>query len=357
MKNRNTNLELLRILSIFMIIVSHYSIHNSILASSLDIGFNRFLLEIVTLGDIGSILFVLISGYCLINSVNIKLRKILKILLQVLFYSLAIYLLFLFFGNEDFSLKFLVKSILPISFKQYWFATAYIILYIFHPYINKLLNSFNKKEHFIFIIINLIIFSLLHMITTNDYYGNELVQFTIFYSIGAYFSKYKTTFFSNNKLNYVILVSSVIISISSIVLFDFLGQNYSIFATNSRYFLNRTSIFSILIAISLFNIFINRKAFYNKYINIISNCVFGVYLISDNVYMRKFLWLNVFNNSNYLDSNYLIFHMFISTITVFIVCIFIELIRQLIIERVFEKCFFTKLDVFQEKMVDWYESK
>ena len=70
MKNRNSNIEILRIISVFMILFSHYSVHNGITNSDLPIGINRYLLEISILGNIGVIIFVLISGYFSINKKN-----------------------------------------------------------------------------------------------------------------------------------------------------------------------------------------------------------------------------------------------------------------------------------------------
>ena len=92
-KSRNSNIELLRIISIIMIVISHYCVHSpvGIEVSDLNIGITRFLLEFLTFGNFGSILFVLISGYYLINSKGIKLQKLLKLVFQILFYSIIIY--------------------------------------------------------------------------------------------------------------------------------------------------------------------------------------------------------------------------------------------------------------------------
>ena len=66
-KVRNSNIELIRIISMLFIVVSHYTVHNGVDNTTLSLGINRFLLEITTLGNIGVILFVLISGYYLIE--------------------------------------------------------------------------------------------------------------------------------------------------------------------------------------------------------------------------------------------------------------------------------------------------
>ena len=175
MSKRNSKIELLRIISIFLIVLSHYVVHSGANIHDLSFGFNKIILEMSILGNIGTMLFVLISGYFLINSDEVKLKKIIHFWLQVFFYSFFIYLLLLLINKETFDIKNLVLNSFPITFKRYWFATAYFILYLFHPHINKFLNSLSQREHFNFIILGVVIFYLLSTITTMNYYGNELL--------------------------------------------------------------------------------------------------------------------------------------------------------------------------------------
>ena len=74
-KSRNSNIEIVRIISIIMIVVSHYCVHGFGNTSNLNLGINRFIIEIFTLGNFGTILFIIITGYYLINSTNIKIKK------------------------------------------------------------------------------------------------------------------------------------------------------------------------------------------------------------------------------------------------------------------------------------------
>lgn len=355
MKKRNSNIELLRIISILMIVVSHYTVHNGISNSTLPLGFNRFLLEITTLGNIGTILFILITGYYLINSdKGLKFSKIFKLWLQIFFYSILIYFIFVILKLEPFSIKSLIKSIFPITFKKYWFATCYIILYLFHPFINKLINSLNQSEHLKLILTSLL-FSLLYTITTQDFYANELIQFIMFYIIGSYFGKYKNTIFKSHKTNIILLLSSSIILILSVIAFDIIGTKTSLLSIESTFLLNRNSIVTILFAISLFNIFANKKEFCNNLINIISSLVFGVYLISDNHYVRYIIWNDIFKNHAYVSSNYLIIHLIITVTVVFIVCLIIEFIRKNTLDRFYDKFVSNKVHDIQTNLEKKYD--
>ncbi len=357
-KERNSNIELLRIISITMIVISHFCTHgigNEII-SNLNFSVNRFLLEFLTWGNFGSILFVLISGYYLINSNKIKLKKLLCLILQILFYSFLIYLVLVLLKIQPFSIKDLIKSIFPITYKQYWFASAYIIIYLFHPYINKLLNEFSQKEHLIFIILMFIIFSILHTLTTGDYYGNEIIQFIMFYSIGAYLFKYN----SSNKNNVKIMIVSLVLMILSIICIDLLVTHIPKFYKysnyyNSIYFLSRTSPFAIIFCVSLFKCFINLKPKTNSFINLIGSLIFGVYLISDNPHLRPIIWNSIFNSKSFVDSPYLILYIIFSVLLIIIACLLIELVRKKIIEKNLFKLLDNKLDNLQlsiEKLVN-----
>lgn len=271
-KDRNSNIELLRIISIIMIVISHYCVHSvgGQHLVNVPIGLNRFLLEFLTLGNLGSILFIIISGYYLNNSNCVKIKKLLKIVFQVLFYSIVIYSVLLIFHVESFKITNFIKSIFPITFKMYWFATAYIIIYIFHPFINKFINNTTKKEHLLFILLMFIIFSVLATFTYNDYYGNELVQFLLFYSIGAYLNKYPNNYFNKKNNNTKIMILSIMLIVLSIITLDILGCYKTVFGSHSRYFLSRTSPLAIIFCVCLFNAFNKKSTYYNSIINTIS---------------------------------------------------------------------------------------
>lgn len=343
-KKRNSNIELLRIISMVFIVVSHYSVHNGIDNSSLSFGFNRFLLESLTLGNIGVILFVLITGYFMVEKKNsFNLKKLFTLYFQVLFYSVGIYILFLILGYESLSKDNLFENIFPFVHRKYWFVTVYIILYIFSPYINKFLNSLSRQEYFKFLLIMFLFVSFLPTFIKLDFYGNEVIQFLLFYSIGGYLKKYDDNIFSRNKnVNNISLIFVTLLLFLSVYLLDLLSLKGINFGVDSIYFFSRTSCLSIIFSILLFNLFAATKKFYSKKINLLSSCVFGIYLLSDNSLVRPRLWNGLLKNYLYVDSTYLIIHVVLSLILIFLFCWIIEFIRQKTVEKIF-LLFFDKL--------------
>ncbi len=336
-KNRQSNIELLRIISMLMIILSHYTVHNTIINNTLNLGLNRFILEISSLGNLGVVIFIIITGYFNINSDSFKLNKLIKLISQVLFYSLGIYIVFVMLKINTFSITECIKVILPITFNQYWFITVYVALYFITPYINKLLNSFNKKEYIKYLMLGFMLISLLHIFTSKDLYFNQLMEFIFYYSIGAYLKKYSDNIFKYKNINTIVLITSIILLILSVISMDLLGLKISILGEKSIYFFARYSPLIILIAISIFNAFNKINMENNKFINSISSCVFGVYLIHDNKCIRNVLWTKILRVPDYVNSNLLILHIIVSVLLVFIVCIIIEFVRKNTIEKVTDK--------------------
>ena len=240
---------------------------------------------------------------------------------------------------------------------MYWFATTYVILYLFHPFINKLLNNITRKEHLSLIFLMFVLFSVLGTLINSHYYGNELIQFLLFYCIGAYLAKYTNNFYKKKHNNTIIMLISFILIILSIICLDILGNYKASFGEHSRYFMSKTSPFSILFCISIFNIFTSKKEWNNVLINKIASLVFGIYLISDNRFFAIFLWNNIFDNKYLINSPLLFFHMIYSVVTIVIICLIIEFIRKKFLDECLLKCFYKKIDSLQIRIENKIDEK
>ena len=87
----------------------------------------------------------------------------------------------------------------------------------------------------------------------------------------------------------------------------------------------------------MFYYFTRKQEKSNKIINTIASNVFAVYLISDNNYIRSIIWNKLFNVSSYINSYYLILNLIISVLFIFIICIIIEVLRKMTIEKIVDK--------------------
>lgn len=331
---RDSSIEILRIIAMFFIVFYHYIIHGGFDLDTSELSINKYILQIFQLGKVGVDIFVLITGYFMIHS-KYSFKKVIKLVSQVQFYTIGFYVIFLFAGAEKFSIFGLISKIFPTAFYQYWFFTAYIVLYIFTPYINKFLKGLLKKEHLHLIIIMLIMWSLMPTLKISNMYGSEVLQFFMLYCIGAYIKLHMN--FSKNiirRLGIVLVVVCGGVMMSSVIVFDVLGIKYAVFMRNAIQFYGQESIFVIGVSVGLLLLFSQLEIGTNKFINLISSCTFGIYLIQSNQQFYSVLYKSFLQSYKYQNSGFLLMHMLICSIGIFAVCASIEFLRKQSVEKI-----------------------
>lgn len=194
-ENKNVNIEALRILAMFMIIVGHAIGHNHLLEKMNPHDFSYYIiLFLQVICGVATNIYVMISGYLLCQK-RFKARRLLSIWVQVLFYSMGCYLLFTILASEPFSIFSLVKAIFPISGNQYWFARVYFGLYILMPFINIFIHAMDKQQHQFLLFVSLILFSFWRSFipfatTLNVEGGNSIIWFIVLYVFASYVRLY-----------------------------------------------------------------------------------------------------------------------------------------------------------------------
>lgn len=351
---RNSNIEMLRILATIMILAHHYASHGFV-DIQLEYSLNKYILDILSLfGKVGVNCFVLISGYFMVFS-NIKFNRIIKILCQTWFYSYLLLFISLFIDNSIGGITEIVKCFLPFMKYHYWFISAYIILMIISPYLNVIIDNIKKKELQKIIVIFTILWSVIPTFLIGVTFDlNNIGWFTLLYFIGAYIRKYKI---SSYKYKYITLVSISSLILSSILL-NYIGYSFNldILINHARYFSNISNIIVLIISISLFINFSQMKYNNNKLINIISSSSLGVYLISDHILFKKIIWQKIFKCNTMFDSHYLIIHAIICISLCFVICTLVDLIRQMFLEKQYLKIsdvFFIKIKILFNKLLKW----
>ena len=91
-----------------------------------------------------------------------------------------------------------------------------------------------------------------------------------------------------------------------------------------------------ILSISIFEIFLNIKLDYNKFINKIASTTLGIYLIHDGI-LQNYIWKDIFKTTEYLNKNNPVLYILITTFTIFIIGAIIDLIRQFIEKRTLKK--------------------
>ncbi|MFC6323310.1 acyltransferase family protein [Companilactobacillus baiquanensis] len=326
---RNSNIELLRILSMLFITLHHFSLwaqgpRSDALIASNQLTNAFYSLFYLPLGDIGVYAFVMITGFYMgANDYNEEktFKKALNVYLQLYFYSF-LFLMMAVIKNwsltED---SRLFKSLLPFIFNHYWFVTAYILLMLFIPYINKAIMNLTKRR-FVYLLIILIgscsIFPLINNNVASESVGLGILITA--YLIGTFIRRFVDT---SNKINYLIGIGLFLVNLSIIY-----GKMYfDIIVSKNRYTNIYTGFFALICSIGLFLIFVSMKSHYSSIINQLAKHVFAIYLITENIFVLPKLWSRFY----FSDLNNLVkvnLFGFLSVILIMLGCYLIDLVRS-----------------------------
>lgn len=334
-KKRETNIELLRIICMIMIVFLHLLSFTGLLSTYRGISLkSTFVWGLEALCFVAVNCYVLISSYFSIDK-KFSIRKILKLWIQIFFYSILIFIVMAFIFRVDFNKVDLLKSLFPILFKNYWFPTIYMGLCIFSPFLNIFIKNISKNQYKVLLILISFIFCVwpfLVQSSTNLEFGGaySITWFIILYLIAGYL---KLHFDINKYKNYKYLLTYFVCCASTFLIFSAINH-FNIPYFSSDYFYSYNFILIVLASISLFIFFKNLKIksdLINKIILFFAPLTFGVYLIHENPLVRGVLWSKVGVS---IVGKFFILRVILIGLLIYIICSMIDYIRSLIFKRV-----------------------
>lgn len=138
-KKRQSNIELLRGLSMLFILIVHsnYMGITALYNRPYDIeSFTRFLIEAI--GIVGVNCFILISGYF---GIQLRVKKFISLIFQIYFFSILSLVIYLLCnGFENIHSSIYIKSLFPVT-NYIWFVPCYFLLMLFSPIVNTWLQN------------------------------------------------------------------------------------------------------------------------------------------------------------------------------------------------------------------------
>lgn len=333
-KIRNSNLELFRILTMLSIVAHHYVVNSGLLAADGVINSNPTSLHSLVLllvgawGKIGINSFVLITGYFMCKS-NITLKKFLKLFFEIMFYRIVVAAVFWVTGYSAFSIRELVKVLIPIKDISTGFTSTYLVFFLFIPFLNILIHNLNERQHICLLLLCGFLYVFLGTVPYFSVTFNYVSWFIVLYFISSYIRLYPKRIYKNNAFWSVALFVMTLLCAASVIGCDFLFKgSYYLFVTDSN------TLLAVLESVCAFMFFNNLKIKNSKVINVIASATFGVLLIHANSdTMRSWLWGDLLNVVGvHTESNgYL--HILLSVLGIYFVCTVLDLIRIYVLEK------------------------
>ena len=335
--NRASGVELLRIVAMLGIVLSHWGGHGTWSLTSDNAFFvNKVFVQLTQFfGEVGNCIFFLITGYFRYNSTEVNKKGILRLVIDTKFYSLFVWLVVLFLGIYSFSIGGLIKSLLPIVYKQYWFVLPFLVICAIAPWINKILNESSIKTLKWYFSSLIVVEMLLPLIGATTVASN-VGLFILVYSIGAMLKKEACFFNFVKKYKYIIVLLGFGVGYFSLIILDLIIQKFNINPSYSQLLIGRFSFLPTITALGLLVLFISFD-FYNKAINYLAQSVLSVYLISEHPYVHPWFWKRFFDNIVFYDKWYMFLVAIIQCIIVMLFCMVIDIIYRAIRDKLLKQ--------------------
>ena len=324
---RNSSIELLRIIAMFMILAHHFIVHNGYDVLKLPLGPERIFLQLVMQGGgkVGVVIFFSISAWFFLDreqTIKSNLKRVWIMERELLFWSLILVTFYLVFDRADLGMKLMVKSVMPLSMGVWWYATAYAIFLALLPFLSKGLKALGREYHLTLAATVLVIWGLTSFIPGAQSLTDNVFGFIyVFIIISAYkwhmmpFTTKQVWLMTGIGLGFFLLYTAASATLS------LLGHDMGIFITGSW------KLPVIMVGFGGFLLF-DRVTFHSRVINRIAQSAFAVYLITDYAASEKLLWVRLFNLQNLYQQPLAILQILGILLVIYAVCTLLDFIRQ-----------------------------
>lgn len=245
-----------------------------------------------------------------------------------------IWTIFVATGYESFSIKMMLKDVLPITSIHDGFTSCFLVFYLFIPFLNILVGNLDKKRHQYLLALCLFTYTFLAMIPKIHVVFNYVTWFSVLYLISSYIRLYGV-FPSVKNIRWGLLtLASVALAMVSTIGFIFLHLKYGIKLIPYRLVSDSNAIFAVIVSVCSFMYFKDVPIKQSKLINTISASTFGVLCIHANSdTMRQWLWKDVVDCVGQYFSDQMVLLSLISIFCIFFLCITIDYIRIHTLEK------------------------
>lgn len=307
-RERGSNIELLKIIAILLIVVSHFTpkYGDPALPSYIDlkqatVSVQGLLLVLFDyFGQIGNCLFVVCSAFFLVDQDQVKGKKILDVVLDCLFISVLSFLLHRCLGVSV-GLEDTVRSFLPVSSGNCWFICCYLLLYAIHPGLNLIINKISQKQHLTIVCVMAALYSAEAFLPLVYYYYNDLAGFVEIYFAVAYLKRYVPSWRTKNWDRGVFLACAASL-LGLIVATGAIGVRISAFSNQMIRWKLFVNPLTIMMSLAAFGMAL-KKPFICRPVNYVSGESLLIYIITEDYLFREMekprLWLSIYRAFSY----------------------------------------------------------
>lgn len=369
-KERNSNIECLRIISMLLIIAFHAT---RVGYNSQDADFIVYAggQMIGSWGVLGVDLFLITSAWFLSDQ-NFRIKKVISIVFQTFSWVFAYSVLSVIYDfGKSRSIKYAVMNfcegvaraiVQPLWSRCYWFVTSYVFLLIISPLLNKLLRTAPKDR--VRKVLLLFIFIPLYSQFGTSVVG-DIIYFAYSYLMIGYWKRYGCAFLERAAKPCYFVSVSILIAVSRLLCYIPANSFFTkILVTGLHYTtgaIGRHSMILLFDALLIFFWVIKLAPHYNRAVNRVAECTLGVYLFHENSVLSfpnmvehifyRLTKIGFIGTSALFPLQYLA-----ATVLVFISGAAIEYVRDMVIQKPFMNRLTRRYSAKLETIDAWFNS-
>ncbi len=273
---RDSNMELLRILCMFFVVLLHFNNHG--VADDL-LDFQGALTLRNGIGHcVEAFAIVAVNGFVLLSGlygIRFKVKGFVRLFLQCLVCGVVSYLLYVVFTEQSFSLN-IWDRLRVFTYNQWWFVTTYLYLYFTAPLLNYAIEAMNQKNFQYVLLLTAFCTFVFGYICGSDM-GMSYFHFVFLYLIGRYIGLYLSNdFVQKHRYTWLLLF---LVSTMCTMTIAILKQYYHFYRPwLAPYYYN--SWFVVAAAIGLL-LFCKTFHFQSRIINSVASSALAVYLLQE----------------------------------------------------------------------------
>lgn len=345
--NRNYGIDLLRIISMYMIVLLHVLGQGGILVNAHVLSPHwlvAWFIEIISYVAVNC--YGLISGFVGLDK-EFKLSKVLRLWTEVAFYTIGIMLIFLMFYPNMINRQVINGAVMPITSQLYWYISAYFGIMFLMPIINKAvkeIDEFKLQKILFYFALFCIFIPAMNLTDPLTFRGGYSAFWLLYmYLVGAYFKRYSISKrFSIKQIEKYFCITTLLTFLLWCILHFLANIRPGISRYNSLV-VDYTAPLIFLSSLLLFIYFVDTEISNGKMIYIINNLAsttLGVYLI----HVNPLIWKKYMKNFSvgFLENNPMLMALkvLLAAIVIYLTCSMIDRLRIYLFKYlgIYNKC-------------------
>lgn len=310
---RNSGIEILKIIGILSIIsfhvtqtISSENIYIGYKGSPLDLSSATADIQILILsafryaGNFGNTIFFVSSAWFLIDSKAINAKKWFGMLVEVWAVSVIILILTLLLRSGDIAPRIVIQSLFPSLFANNWYVTCYLLFYPIHTVLNGAIDRMSRGQLFRSASALAVVYLILNFIKGDLFFTSRIIVWVSIYFVVAYVRRYMPDISSSRKATLIIFFLAAFGNLALFLFTDLLGLKIDALSDRLDHWAVDYNPLTVVSVIALLNL-AGSVRFQSKLINSISKRSLLIYIIHENIILRRYYRPSLIN---YVFENY-----------------------------------------------------